>query len=332
MKDENLSPIDERVTRCIDGASSESERRELELDPAAQGRDLAKKSPTRRRSARFCVSTFPALSSHRSPTFSIHKSCRKIREETAVARRSVEVGGGDDGRLAAFALADRGGGGGCSGGDWCHDLGRKSERTQVLSVYSPEPNATAHTWYSREAHAVIIDVEGLPTYPADRQIAAAEQSEPRSRPRACRSPHTRRLARHRPVKLRFAHKPGIHGGARRRPGRNELESFSSAITASCARRVLVAFIAAVTLLAQPACADEPSPGTLTGLMCYATDTDGADVAEKINDTAGDLAAHRTRASHVVSGKELFPPRQAHRPGLEQIQHLAQAESAVSPPN
>ena len=28
-------------------------------------------------------------------------------------------------------------------------LGGKSERTQVLSVYSPEPNATAHTWYSR---------------------------------------------------------------------------------------------------------------------------------------------------------------------------------------
>ena len=79
----------------------------------------------------------------------------------------------------------------------------------------------------------------------------------------------------------------------------------SAITASCARRVLVAVIAAVM----------PSPARL----CRRTVTRHAhrpDVlrdrhrrartcAEKVNDTAGDLAAHRTGAPHVVSGKNYF---------------------------
>jgi hypothetical protein len=42
--------------------------------------------------------------------------------------------------------------------------------TRVISVFSPEPDATATAVVAPEAGAVIIDVQGLENYPSDRQI------------------------------------------------------------------------------------------------------------------------------------------------------------------
>ncbi len=174
MKDEHLTPHDEALTRWIDGALDPAGRDAFEqrlTDPAA-------KADAER--AMLAASSLGALLREHAPTerepaypdfFNSHL-LRQIREEKA-----------DDARAAAAAPRRAG------WFDWLRSpwlslagaaavivvagvmLTRPAEAgTRVISVFSPEPNATAHTFV--ESGAVVIDVEGLETYPDERAVLA----------------------------------------------------------------------------------------------------------------------------------------------------------------
>jgi len=55
--------------------------------------------------------------------------------------------------------------------------GEPASGTRVLSVFSPEPNATAHVLTARGREAVIITVDGLEAFPDDRAVVGLLNDE-----------------------------------------------------------------------------------------------------------------------------------------------------------
>jgi anti-sigma factor RsiW len=179
MKDDDLSAMDERLTRWIDGAMSEIERRdferELESDPARADWQKHKAGATALGS--LLREHLPDRIEPPFPDFFNSQVLRKIRESQPSERRdsaarSIAVIDWLKSRwlVAAAAAAVLVAIGAVA-------LGRKGQHTEVLSVYSPEPNATAHTWFSRSAHAAVIEVNGLADFPTDRNIVGNNETD-----------------------------------------------------------------------------------------------------------------------------------------------------------
>ena len=180
MKEETLNAEDEKMTRWIDGALSEPERAAWEAglsEPARHARMSQELTASRQLGALLRGH----LHGQNDPPYAdffnsqILKRIRTDRQESAVPARPSAAAGwlswlrapwlaglaGATAILLALAVSH---------------LRPEKEGTRVISVFSPEPNAFAKTFIS-DGMAVVIDVEGLETFPADRQVVALTDSE-----------------------------------------------------------------------------------------------------------------------------------------------------------
>jgi anti-sigma factor RsiW len=181
MKDEPLSPAEEKLTRWIDGTLSEADARAFEQELAA---DPARASFAREKTEAAALRALlrehlPTDREPPYPDFFNSQILRKIRAEmdpvtadpgregvlTAIRkwlRSPWLIGAAAAAVIACLAIVS---------------LAGPSHRTRVLSVYSPEPHAIAHSFYASDASAVVIDVEGLDAYPAQREIVGNRGSD-----------------------------------------------------------------------------------------------------------------------------------------------------------
>ena len=62
---------------------------------------------------------------------------------------------------------------------WRPPGGEPASGTRVLSVFSPEPNATARIHTASDREAVIITLDGLEAFPSDRAVVGLLTDESR---------------------------------------------------------------------------------------------------------------------------------------------------------
>ncbi len=175
MKDQPLTPEEERLTRWLDGqpgapppgdADAGAWQRE-KASADALGALLRRHAP---------LDVEPPY-----PDFFHSQVMKKLREETDGAARPSRAAAGArwfdwlrspwfSGLAAASAavllMVALGPGATAA-----------PKGTRVVSVFSPEPNAVATAIDSRDVQAVIIDVTGLENYPDDRLIVGLDPTE-----------------------------------------------------------------------------------------------------------------------------------------------------------
>jgi hypothetical protein len=177
MKDPDLTPHEARLTRWIDDALTPEARREWEAslrDPAERERAEAERRSAE--SLRRLVREHGLGGAELPfPDFFNSQVSKRIRAAGALPAaagpawlewlRRPWMPVAAAGCAAAAVLA------------YSH-LRPGDSGTRVISVYSPEPNAVATAVMAEDAGAVIIDVQGLESFPSDRVVVGWRPEEP----------------------------------------------------------------------------------------------------------------------------------------------------------
>jgi hypothetical protein len=181
MKDDPLTSSEVQLTRWLDHAPGAVPPENLDPREAARLRaDAASVAELLRRHV-------PTSVEPPYPDFFNSQLLRKIRQEQAhelpqpTARsggfwsslagllRSPWVAAGATAAVTILAVATLRSPGGVDA----------STGTRVLSVFSPEPNATARVQATRDQGAVIITLDGLEAFPADRNVVGVLHDDSR---------------------------------------------------------------------------------------------------------------------------------------------------------
>jgi hypothetical protein len=175
MKDDPISPTDVQLTRWLDSLPGAVPPESLDAQEAERLRAEAESM------AALLRRHVPTSVEPPYPEFFNSQLLKKLRDERS-GQRADTVQGGVGFWAALQSLVRSPWWGAATAGAAAiavlamavlrpADGGNAATGTRVLSVFSPEPNATAHVATPSKLGAVIITVEGLEDYPADRVVA-----------------------------------------------------------------------------------------------------------------------------------------------------------------
>jgi anti-sigma factor RsiW len=179
MKDPDLNDRDATLTRWIDGALTSAERAEFEsmlTDPGQRrSADLEKQVIESLRS--LLREHVPASVEPPYPDFFNSQVLKRIRDEQLQALSRKQTGNWFEWLRRAWFPALSAAAAVITVLAFVN-IRREPTGTRVISVFSPEPDAVATAVAAPDAGAVIIDVQGLETYPSDRQVVGRSTDEP----------------------------------------------------------------------------------------------------------------------------------------------------------